>query len=109
PLLLAHGRLERHQEGATQPVSGVRDLQAPVYEADGELVRPVINLLVSELEPLERLLDGGLGEDGAAAVVKRLRGARRPAAAEPPGGVEGGSSMRAVARPIESFAAGRRR
>ena len=113
PLLLARGRLERHQEGARLLAWGVRDAQAPVREADGEEVRPVINLLVAELEPLERFLDGGLAEDRAEhAVVRRLRGVAQSdaeGAGEHAEGAEVGSTMRAVAPPIQSFASGRRR
>ena len=109
PLLLARGRLERHQEGAKPAGWGVRDLDAPVREADGELVRPVVNLLVSELEPLERFLDGEeLGPAaGGGAVVRRLRGAGP--SPEEADGAEVGSTMRAVAPPVQSFASGRRR
>ena len=116
PLLLARGRLERHQEGVRttarrgdEPGTIVRE----VTEADGEPIRPVINLLVRELEPLERHLDGGLAGEGAAgANVRRLHGAGagEPAAADADqAGAEVGSSMRAVAPPIQSFARGRRR
>jgi error-prone DNA polymerase len=105
PLLLARGRLERHQEGASAPAWGVRDLEAPVREADGEVIRPVINLLVAELEPLERFLDGEAAEE----VVRRLHPAAQPAGGEEQQGAEVGSTMRAVAPPIQSFAAGRRR
>jgi len=68
----------------------------------------VINLIVRELEPLERFLDGGLDEAAAGGTVHRL----------PPSGpredgdtaaAEVVSSIRAVAPPIQSFAAGRRR
>ncbi len=105
PLLLARGRLERHQEGSEPLARGPRDPDAPVREADGEIVKPVINLLVTELEPLERFLDGGLDEERERAVVRRLRAP----GAEEPEGAEVGSSMRAVAPPIQSFASGRRR
>jgi error-prone DNA polymerase len=111
PLLLARGRLERHQEGPRQAGWGVRDLGAPVREADGEEVRPVINVLVSELEPLERHLDGALSEKAdRAGTVRRLpaNGTQPPSEAEE-AGAEVGSSMRAVAPPIQSFAMGRRR
>ena len=108
PLLLARGRLERHQEGAGQPAWGVRDVLAPVREADGEEVRPVINLLVAELEPLERFLDGSLAGEREGGVVRRLPGAGQPDSDHAEGS-EVGSTMRAVAPPIQSFAAGRRR
>jgi error-prone DNA polymerase len=113
PLLLARGRLERHQEGVDRLAWGVRDLQAPVREADGEEVRPVINVLVAELEPLERFLDGTLAGESRDAVVRRLPGAALPGDAEADPeqaeGAEVGSTMRAVAPPIQSFASGRRR
>jgi error-prone DNA polymerase len=111
PLLLARGRLERHQEGAHPPAWGVRDLQAPVREADGEEVRPVINLLVAELAPLEQFLDGALTDDDAGAVVRRLHGSSQPSDgdAEQAAGADVGSAMRAVVPPMQSFAAGRRR
>jgi error-prone DNA polymerase len=91
PLLLARGRLER---------------------AEG-----VINVIVRELAPLERYLAPdaeGPADAHAHASVHPLR----PAAAEDPGAGEApadsgaaevGSSMRAVAPPITSFAMGRRR
>ena len=104
PLLLARGRLERHQEGARRVRWGVRDVEAPVREADGEEVRPVINVLVAELEPLERFLDGALAGEGEESVVRTLRPGQDEAA-----GAEVGSTMRAVAPPIQSFASGRRR
>ena len=115
PLLLARGRLERHQQGAPgrSDAAGRRLVREAVTEADGEPVRPVINLLVRELEPLERYLEGGLGERDAAASVHRLPGTEEAAGgrqhAEEPDGAEVGSSMRAVAPPIQSFAMGRRR
>jgi error-prone DNA polymerase len=106
PLLLARGRLERHQEGAARQ-TGLRDALAPVREPDGEEIRPVVNLLVAELEPLERHIDGALPGEGEGGVVRRLPGAGREA--EQADGAEVGSSMRAVAPPIQSFASGRRR
>ena len=96
PLLLARGRLER---------------------AEG-----VLNVIVHELAALERFLSDGVagGEEPAAqARVHRLPdhggapvsdGERLAADAEgDPGEVEVGSSMRAVAPPVQSFAMGRRR
>ena len=101
PLLLARGRLERSQG--------------------------VINVIVRELAPLERFLadgiEGGTDADRVAR-VRRLRGAERSSAqerwvstdsgstAEGEEAVqagEAGSSMRAVAPAVQSFAAGRRR
>ncbi|HEX5309951.1 MAG TPA: DNA polymerase III subunit alpha [Solirubrobacteraceae bacterium] len=89
PLLLAHGRLERH---------------------DG-----VANVIVCELEPLERFLDAPLVEQGAS--VSRLprpsQTAPTPDAAETDDEREDAArvaaGMRAVAPPIQSFASGRRR
>ncbi len=113
PLLLARGRLERTQErgpGTVSPLAEVsgRGLQR---EADGEQIRPVINLIVRELEPLERYLDVGLDEQRPNGTVHRLPApAQAPGApAEDTGGAEVLSSIRAVAPPIQSFASGRRR
>jgi error-prone DNA polymerase len=96
PLLLARGRLER---------------------AEG-----VLNVIVEELVALERLLSGGVEEGERAAAQARLhrlpdRGPPRvtdgdsPVAdvREEPDDVEVGSSMRAVAPQVQSFAMGRRR
>ncbi len=95
PLLLARGVLERAQG--------------------------VVNVIVRELAPLERFLPDGLDETDSRAGA-RVRGLPVPASAQPAAGeargsageegVEGaevGSSMRAVAPPIQSFAMGRRR
>ena len=89
PLLLAHGRLERH---------------------DG-----VLNVIVRELKPLERFLDTPTAEQGAG--VSSLPQAD-PQALEADLGAEEdaqedatrvAASMRAVAPPVQSFASGRRR
>ncbi len=121
PLLLARGRLERHQEGVRSVLrrgeegpAGTVSVVREATEADGEPIRPVINLLVRELEPLERYLDGALAEPGSeGATVRRLGAPAGGQGDEPaerrPDGAEMGSSMRAVAPPIQSFAAGRRR
>ncbi len=84
-----------------------------------EQIRPVVNVIVRELTALERHLSGGAeGEEGAApsARVHRLPGTREAGedaagadAGELLEGAEVGSSMRAVAPPVQSFAAGRRR
>jgi error-prone DNA polymerase len=84
PLLLARGRLERSPEG-------------------------VVNVLVRELEALERHLEGQADLDHA-----RVRRLPRPAPAgageaEREDGAAIGAGMRAVAPPVQSFAAGRRR
>lgn len=86
PLLLARGRVER-TEG-------------------------VVNLLVGELMELERFIAGGVEGEGREAALARVH--RLPALAQAPEADEddaavAGSSMRAVAPPIQSFAMGRRR
>jgi error-prone DNA polymerase len=86
PLLLARGRVER---------------------AEG-----VVNLIVRELAALEQYVSGGVGGEGrdaTGAPVHHLPVAERAQAAEEDDAVEVGSSMRAVAPPIQSFAMGRRR
>jgi len=83
PLLLARGRLERSQEG-------------------------VLNVIVRELAALEGFLDAE--EPRSEARVHRLHAERIAAAeGEEEDGAEMGASMRAVAPPVQSFAAGRRR
>jgi error-prone DNA polymerase len=82
PLLLAHGRLERSEEG-------------------------VLNVIVRELAALEGFL--AAEEPKADARVHRLPVAQSAAADEQEDGAEVGASMRAVAPPVQSFAAGRRR
>ncbi|HYM54002.1 MAG TPA: hypothetical protein VES97_01460, partial [Solirubrobacteraceae bacterium] len=121
PLLLARGRLERSREGtatvAAWAARATREQQGGQGETGEEEIRPVINVIVRELEPLERFLSGGVeGPEAAtaAARVHRLPGLERAAPraggeAEEPEGAEVGSSMRAVAPPVQSFAAGRRR
>jgi error-prone DNA polymerase len=108
PLLLAHGRLERSQEQAT-----VRPLRASERQEEGrEEIRPVINVIVRELAPLDGFLDGGIEERSAQASVHRLPGSWRPGSAqgeEELQGTEVGSSMRGAAPPVQSFAMGRRR
>ncbi len=86
PLLLARGRVER-SEG-------------------------VVNLLVRELAELERFIVGGVeGEEREAALarVHQLPVSSQDADAGEDDAAEVGSSMRAVAPPIQSFAMGRRR
>jgi error-prone DNA polymerase len=87
PLLLARGRVER-SEG-------------------------VVNLIVRELAALERFVSGGIEgaeREAAAASVHRLPVGESPAGSEQEDEpAEVGSSMRAVAPPIQSFAMGRRR
>jgi error-prone DNA polymerase len=90
PLLLARGRLERSEEG-------------------------VVNVIVRELEPLERYLPGGIevGEEAAASARVHSLSDRRsaPAAADEDeeSAAEVGAGMRAAAPPVQSFAMGRRR
>ncbi|MCW3017812.1 MAG: dnaE, partial [Solirubrobacterales bacterium] len=88
PLLLARGRLER-TEG-------------------------VVNVIVRELAALERFLPGGIEEGEGRVAQARVRQLRRehlqPSSSEEQAdGAQVGSSMRAVAPPIQSFAMGRRR
>jgi error-prone DNA polymerase len=119
PLLLARGRLERSQEPAGAGVWNLsdarerRDAQGEAGEAIEE-IRPVINVIVRELAPLERFLPGGLEEAEAARVHRLPLAEGAPSADETgmesePHGSEVGSSMRAAAPPVQSFAAGRRR
>ncbi len=123
PLLLARGRLERSHEPASMSAWGARETpgaQGADGEEDEEEIRPVINVIVRELAPLERFLAGGVEdahEASGIASVHRLPGlerAARPAAGEPSAeedirGAEVGSSMRAAAPPVQSFGGGRRR
>ncbi len=86
PLLLARGRLER---------------------AEG-----VLNVIVRELAALERFLSGGVPAEGGStgrARVHRLSDAEVSDVQQQPDDAEVGSSMRAVAPPVQSFAMGRRR
>jgi len=111
PLLLARGRLERSQEGT---VVGVWDAEKVprAVDGEGEEIRPVINLIVRELELLEQFLDDGLGEGASSdGTVHRLPGSETPPSGEPEQGQGAvvGSSIRAVAPPVQSFAMGRRR
>jgi error-prone DNA polymerase len=116
PLLLARGRLERSQEGPSANLVQLHgEATTSADEFAREQIRPVINVIVRELAPLEGFLAGGV-EDGpqaaGAARVHRLPGSERPApetAEEAPGGAEVGSSIRAAAPPVQSFAMGRRR
>jgi error-prone DNA polymerase len=91
PLLLARGRLERSQEG-------------------------VVNVIVRELEPLERYLPGGIeaAEESAARARVHSLAERRPAPVaadeeDEESAAEMGAGMRAAAPPVQSFAMGRRR
>ncbi|HTB71554.1 MAG TPA: error-prone DNA polymerase, partial [Solirubrobacteraceae bacterium] len=88
----------------------------PLLLARGVLERSegVVNVIVRELAALERFVAGGV--DGArrddAQRVHRLPGPERASPEEPDRhdeAIEVGSSMRAVAPPVQSFAMGRRR
>ncbi len=86
PLLLARGRVER-SEG-------------------------VVNLIVRELAALERFVSGGIEgaeREAAGARVHQLPTPEHADGSEQEQAAEVGSSMRAVAPPIQSFAMGRRR
>jgi error-prone DNA polymerase len=113
PLLLARGRLERTQEHTAIPLWSAPSAQCAGAERERpEEVRPVINVLVRELAPLESFLaDGSVEEEGAR--VHRLPAAERlgDGIAEEGDldGAEVGSSLRAAAPPVQSFAMGRRR
>ncbi|MCW2969770.1 MAG: dnaE [Solirubrobacterales bacterium] len=110
PLLLARGRLERSlQAAAATPFARAAPQRRGAEET--EEIRPVINVIVRELAPLERFLPGGVDDAAGAAATARVH--RLPGAASPGEedvqSAEVGSSMRAVAPPVQSFAAGRRR
>ncbi|HTW43139.1 MAG TPA: DNA polymerase III subunit alpha [Solirubrobacteraceae bacterium] len=103
PLLLAFGRLERSLQPAGPDESA----------AD---IRPVINVIVRELQPLERHLLAERGDEPAAegGRVHRLPDSEQATGedqrqAERAPGADVASSMRAVAPPVQSFAMGRRR
>jgi error-prone DNA polymerase len=104
PLLLARGRLERSREPIDMRAWSSREM-GKAKDGRGQSgeeaeIRPVINVIVRELAPLERFLPGGIDEEAGADRAARVH--RLP-------GAEVGSSMRAVAPPVQSFAAGRRR
>jgi error-prone DNA polymerase len=121
PLLLAHGRLERAGEDQVIQIRPDRlrgrDRSAGVAD-DGEQERipPVVNVIVRELASLERFVEGTLGDEersAASARVLHLPDVEHAAVIageeEEEEGIEVGSSMRAVAPPVQSFAQGRRR
>ena len=76
-----------------------------------------MNVLVSELAPLEDFVSDGIeGRDDRVAVVRRLEDVAPAGAGADAGdragseqGAELGSSMRAVVPPMQSFGHGRRR
>ena len=89
PLLLARGRLER---SAVERVAGIEE------------VPPVVNVIVRELAPLEHFVRRPLP------ARRSLRRRRSIASAVwLKRSAEVGAGMRAVAPPVQSFAAGRRR
>jgi error-prone DNA polymerase len=107
PLLLARGRLERHCVLPVSPAGMTGEDQGAQ-----EMVPPILNVIVRELQALERLLPACVTEAGAQAQVRRLAGRGRPpasAAEKEQGDVQVAAAMRAVAPPVQSFAAGRRR
>jgi error-prone DNA polymerase len=116
PLLLARGRLERSQEragGARVWDMGARARAAGRAGEGEEEIRPVVNVIVRELAPLERFLDGDVDEmaprAGASVHSLPLKERALPDGEEELGGVEVASSMRAAAPSVQSFGMGRRR
>jgi error-prone DNA polymerase len=114
PLLLARGRLERSRDTpAVRSLWSARSAQqgqGGKSEAKEE-IRPVVNVIVRELAPLERFLSDGIEDAlGAAhsARVHRLPSVER-VSEEEQDGVDVGSSIRAAAPPVQSFGMGRRR
>jgi error-prone DNA polymerase len=94
----------------------------PVYERHRQLARAeplllakgvlecaqgVVNVIVRELAALESFLSGGV--EGAEGAPAGARVHRLPGREDGPEEAGVGSSMRAVAPPVQSFAAGRRR
>jgi hypothetical protein len=73
----------------------------------------VVNLLVRELAELEHFIAGGVEGEEREAALARVHQLPAPAQGQDAGegddAVGVGSSMRAVAPPIQSFAMGRRR
>jgi error-prone DNA polymerase len=123
PLLLARGRLERAGESQViqirpdRPHGSDRSGMArdsKTQDGEQERIPPVVNVVVRELAALERFVEGTLGDEeraAASARVLHLPDVERAVVAdgEEEDGVEVGSSMRAVAPPVQSFAQGRRR
>jgi error-prone DNA polymerase len=116
PLLLARGRLERTQDTpAVRSLWSARSAQHGRGEREEpeelEEIRPVVNVIVRELAPLEQFLSHGVEDaigPAPSASVHRLPSAER-VGEEEPDVVDVGSSMRAAAPPMQSFGAGRRR
>ncbi len=113
PLLLARGRLERTSQGPPENLVQLRrEPPASGGEQEREQIRPVINVIVRELAPLEGFLAGGIEDGAEEARVHRLPGSERgaPGAGEEDlDGAEVGSSIRAAAPSMQSFGMGRRR
>jgi error-prone DNA polymerase len=113
PLLLARGRLERSQDRAAVSLWSARSLRAGQggEEEAREEIRPVVNVIVRELAPLEQFLS--VGVEAAMGPAPSARVHRLPSAEqvgeEQVQGTEVGSSMRAAAPPMQSFGSGRRR
>jgi error-prone DNA polymerase len=115
PLLLAKGRVERSREPTG--MSAYSERRARAGGEEPERIRPVINVVVHELALLERFLSDGL--DDGVEMVGGARVSRLPGATRDGGHADGvaadaereemGASLRAVAPPVTSFAAGRRR
>jgi error-prone DNA polymerase len=110
-LIVAKAVYERHRQLARAE---------PLLLARGTLERSqgVVNVIVRELAALERFLPGGIEQaegEAARARIHQLPSAAESDARSPADGEEQidgadvGSSLRAVAPPIQSFAMGRRR
>jgi error-prone DNA polymerase len=121
PLLLARGRLERSREGSVVSLwSGRGGSHGRGGGQHREEIRPVVNVIVRELAPLERFLSEGIEDpmgEAHSASVHRLPGAggamgvrdTELVEVEQIDGTDVGSSIRAVVPPMQSFGAGRRR
>jgi error-prone DNA polymerase len=113
PLLLARGRLERSQEREGARVWDIRERVRAAEVVGEEEIRPVVNVIVRELAPLDRFLEGeadeGAPRAGARVHSLPLGEHGSPDGEEELGGVEVGSSMRAAAPSVQSFGMGRRR
>jgi error-prone DNA polymerase len=117
PLLLARGRLERSQEeggsvvslwSARSATSRGGDQLGEVERGEDEPIRPVVNVIVRELAPLERFLSGAIDDAGAGS-VHRLPGSEHVGEQERIEQADVGASMHAAAPPMQSFGMGRRR
>ena len=115
PLLLARGRLQRSQEQAeVRSLWSARSARrGREGESEREEIRPVVNVIVRELAPLEQFLservEDALGPAHSAS-VHRLPSAERVGEDEEAlEGADVGPSIRAAAPPMQSFGMGRRR